>query len=410
MEIPRNRSWPAAIRSLQHREFRILWIGLIISAVGTWMQIVAQSLLVLHLTQNSGFALGLVSLAQALAFFLFALVGGGFADRLERRRLLLGTQSLLMCLALVMGLLTIAGRIQVWMIVIIAFLSGAILSFDQPARAALMSSLVPEEDLLNAISLQSAVFNSASVLGPALAGITVDTIGLPANFFLNALSFLAVLTSLLIIRPPKSGAASGRLKLLTQVQEALVTVKRDTVLPWLLLSYGTLLFSGPSLALLLPILAVRNLHISASTLGFLFSAAGIGAVSGALFLTSLSDAFKKSVLTFGAFAFWVSSLIVIGFCRTIVITFIALAFFGMSQSIIGAITSTALQTRVAHHMRGRVMSLNTLLIMGVRPLGDFPAGALISLWGAPFTAAVSASIVAVTVLSLFLRRPALRTF
>jgi MFS family permease len=409
MDIPTDQSWPAAFRSLQYRDLRILWIGLIISAVGTWMQIVAQSLLVLRLTHNSGLALGIVSLAQSLAFFLFALVGGGFADRLERRRLLLVTQSLLMGLALVMGVLTIAGEIQLWMIIIIAFLSGAILSFDQPARAALISSLVPEKDLLNAISLQSAVFNGASTLGPALAGFTVDAIGLPANFFINALSFLAVLTSLLFIRPPKSVAANVRLKLLTQIREALVAVKRDTVLPSLLLSYGILLFSGPSLPLLLPVLAVRNLHITPTTLGFLFSAAGLGAVLSALFLTSLSDALNKSVLVFGAFAVWASSLICIGFSRIVVVTFIALVIFGMSQSAIGAITSTILQTRAAQHMRGRVMSLNTLLIMGVRPLGDFPAGALISLWGAPFTAAVSATIVGVAVLSLFLSRPALRT-
>src|SRR2546421_3521519 len=351
MQMLPNRTWPAAVRSLRYPDFRVLWIGLIISAVGTWMQIVAQSLVVLRLTHNSGFALGLVSLAQALAFFLFALLGGGFADRLQRRRLLLGTQTLLMCLALLMGVLTVAGRIQVWMIVITAFLSGAILSFDQPARAALISSLVPREDLLNAVSLQSAVFNGASVLGPALAGIIVDVIGLPANFFLNALSFLAVLTSLLMIHPPELGAANGALKLLAQIREALLTVKRDTVLPWLLLSYGILLFSGPSLPLLLPILAVRNLHIAASTLGFLFSAAGLGAAMGALLITSLSDVLNKSALILSAFALWSSSLIFIGFSRTIFITFIALFFFGMAQSVIGAITSTVLQTRVAHSMR-----------------------------------------------------------
>jgi MFS family permease len=373
------------------------------------MQIVAQSLLVLRLTHNSGFALGLVSLAQACAFFLFALLGGGFADRLQRRRLLLATQTLLMCLALSMGLLTLAGRMQVWMIVIIAFLSGAVLSFDQPARAALISSLVPKEDLLNAISLQSAVFNGASVLGPALAGIIIDLIGLPANFFLNAVSFLAVLTSLRIIHPRESSAANGALNLLTQIREALLTVRRDTVLPWLLLSYGVLLFSGPSLPLLLPILAVRNLHITASTLGFLFSAAGLGAASGALLIASLSDSLNRSALVFGAFALWSTSLMFVGVNRIIVVTFIALFFFGMAQSVIGAITSTVLQTRVAHSMRGRVMSFNTLLIMGIRPLGDFPAGALISFWGAPLTAAGSATIVAVVVLSLFLKRPALRS-
>ena len=374
------------------------------------MQIVAQSLLVLRLSHNSGFALGLVSLAQALSFFLFALLGGGFADRIDRRRLVLGTQTLLMCLALAMGILTIAGIIQVWMIVVIAFLSGATLSFDQPARAALISSLVPKEDLLNAISLQSAVFNGAATIGPALAGITIDAIGLPANFFLNAVSFLAVLFSLFPIHPPRSVPATGWRRLLAQIREALSSVKRDAVLPGLLLSYGILLFSGPSLPLLLPVLAVRNLHITASTLGLLFSAAGIGAVLGALLLASISDGVNKSDLLFGAFALWVSSLAVVGFSRNLAITFVALVFFGLSQSVIGAITSTVLQTRVAHEMRGRVMSLNTLLVMGVRPLGDFPAGALISLLGAPLTAAAASAVVGLAVFSLFVRRPALRNF
>jgi MFS family permease len=207
METNLNWSWPAALRSLQHRDFRLLWGGLIVSAVGTWMQIVAQSLLVLQLTHGSAFALGLVSLAQSLAFFAFALIGGGFADRLDRKRLLMTTQSVLMTLAVLMGILTAIGTIRVWMIVTIAFLSGTALSFDQPTRAALISSLVPKEDLLNAISLQSAVFNSASMLGPALAGFMIDLVGLPANFFLNAVSFLPVLVSLVLISPPKLQAA-----------------------------------------------------------------------------------------------------------------------------------------------------------------------------------------------------------
>jgi MFS family permease len=259
------------------------------------MQIVAQSLLVLRITHGSAFALGAVSLAQASAFFLFALVGGGVADRLDRRRLLLTTQTLLMCFALIMGILTVAGLIQVWIIAALAFLSGAALSFDQPTRAALISSLVPKEDLLNAISLQSAVFNGASIVGPALAGIIVDAIGLPANFFLNAFSFLAVLLGLLSIRSPASSVKSARPKLIAQVSEALGTIKRDTVLPPLLVAYGILLFAGPSLALLLPVLSLYYLHVSAGTLGVLFSASGLGAVLGALLLASSSESANKSI-------------------------------------------------------------------------------------------------------------------
>ncbi|MBV8550955.1 MAG: MFS transporter [Acidobacteriaceae bacterium] len=408
MQTLLHRRWLDAFRSLRHREFRILWSGLIVSAVGTWMQIIAQSLLVLQLTRGSAFALGLVSLAQALAFFVFALIGGGFADRLDRKRLLLVTQSTLMCLALMLGILTSTGTIRVWMIVVIAFVSGAVLSFDQPTRAALVASLVPKEDLLNAVSLQSAVFNGASTLGPALAGITVDVIGLSANFFLNAASFLAVLIGLLFVSTAGLPRVNGRPKLLVQVSEALNTVKRDKVLPQLLLSYGTLLFFGPSLQLLLPVLAIRVLHIDAATLGILFSAAGIGAVSGALFLASFSSTIRAGAILPMAFAVWTASLIVAGLSKTVAITAAALICLGMSQSVIGAMTSTLLQTRVPHEQRGRVMSLNTLLIMGIRPLGDFPAGAFISLWGAPLTAAASATVVAMAALLVFVRRSVFR--
>jgi predicted MFS family arabinose efflux permease len=374
------------------------------------MQIVAQSLLVLRLSHGSAFVLGLVALVQALAFFVFALVGGGFADRLDGRQLLLATQSLLMCLALVMGVLTVTGKIQVWMIVAIAFASGTILSFDQPARAALVSSVVPKEHLLNAVSLQSAVFNAASTVGPALAGITVDTVGLSANFFLNAASFLAVLAALVFVRSTKSSSRVGQPKLMKQVAEALVTVKRDSVLPQLLMSYGVLLFCGPSLALLLPVLAVRNLHVSASDLGFLFSAAGIGAVLGAFALGCLSDRTHKSPIVLAAFALWTSSLICVAASKAVFPAFLALIVLGMSQNVIGSVTSTLLQLRVPHDQRGRVMSLNTLLIMGVRPLGDFPAGVLISILGAPITAAAGAMIVGLTAVLLFTRSPAMRSF
>jgi MFS family permease len=403
MDINLNRRQPAAFRSLRHRDFRVLWSGLMVSAVGTWMQIVAQSLLVLQLTHGSALALGLVSLAQSLAFFLFALVGGGFADRLDRKRLLLTTQSVLMALALAMGILTMTGTIRVWMIVTIAFLSGTALSFDQPARAALISSLVPKQDLLNAISLQSAIFNAASTLGPALAGFIIARAGLSANFFLNSLSFVPVLAGLILVSPPKLPSPKTRVALIGQVAEALATVKRDPILPWLLLSYGILLFSGPSLPLLLPVLAVHILHIGPGTLGLLFSAAGAGAVLGALFLASVPDTASKRVILFTAFAIWTSSLISVGLSRTVVITFLSLIALGMSQSVIGAITSTLLQTRVPHEQRGRVMSLNTLLMMGVRPLGDFPASVLISFCGAPFTAVASAILVGITAL-LFSRR------
>ncbi|HZR44440.1 MAG TPA: MFS transporter, partial [Ktedonobacteraceae bacterium] len=210
-------------RALQYRNFRLLWISLIVSSIGTWMQIVAQSLLVLQITHGSAFALGMVSLAQASSFFLFALIGGSVADRADKRRFLLVTQSLSMLLAFVLGILAITGVIQVWMIVILAFCSGTILSFDQPTRSSLIPILVPREDLMNAISLQSIVFNGSAFIGPVLGGIMIDVlarlgasigltgglIGYAGNFFLNGVSFLGVLVVLYMLRVPTDAAALG---------------------------------------------------------------------------------------------------------------------------------------------------------------------------------------------------------
>jgi predicted MFS family arabinose efflux permease len=363
---------------------------LVVSAMGTWMQIVAQSLLVLRLSHGSAFALGCVSLAQASAFFLFALVGGGFADRLNRRRLLIVSQSTLALLATILGVLTATGLITVPVIAAIAFVSGAILSFDQPARAALLSSVVPNEDLLNAISLQSAIFNGAAVAGPALAGLIVNWIGLAADFFLNALSFLPVLLALVLV-PSAPSALRRREKLINQIREGLGAVRRDAVLVSALASYGILLFAGPSLQLLLPVLAVDRLHVGASMLGFLFSAAGIGAVIGALTLGSVREPSVRFAR--GAVVCWCAALAVTGTATVVPVAFCALVVLGACQNIAGSSTSAFLQGRVPAQQRGRVMSLNTLLVMGVRPLGDFPAGAMIAAIGAPITAATAALVV-----------------
>jgi MFS family permease len=363
------------------------------------MQIVAQSLLVLKLTHGSAFALGCVSLSQAAAFFAFALVGGGFADRLDRRRLLLVTQSSLMTLAGLLGILTLMGTVSVPVIAVIAFLSGALLSFDQPARAALVSTLVPQEDLLNAISLQSAVFNGASIVGPALAGIVANWIGFAADFFLNALSFTGVLVALLLLTSTRQ--PRPREKLMQQIREALRSVRADPILLAALASYGILLFAGPSLQLLLPVLTLTRLHVGPATLGILFSAAGVGAVLGALIVARYRTATIR--LAEIAVVGWCAALAVVGTASAVAVTFFALLILGAAQSMVAATTAALLQTRVAAQQRGRVMSLNTLLLMGVRPLGDFPASAAISAFGAPLAAVASAAVVAVSGLLVYER-------
>ncbi len=263
-------------RALRYRDFRLLWMGLVASAVGTWMQIVALSLLVLEITHGSAFALGAVSLAQASSFFLFALIGGGVADHFDKRRLLLFTQSVSAALAILLGFLTIAGVIRFWMILVLAFLNGTVLSFDQPARGALVPTLVPPEDLMNAISLQSMVFNGASTLGPALAGVGVGLVGYAGNFFLNGASFIGVISALYVMRVRPGTGRTPQQPMIVAIRAALGNVRRDAVLPWVLSGYGTLLFLGPSSALLLPVYAVNVLHVGPERLGLLFSSSGLG--------------------------------------------------------------------------------------------------------------------------------------
>jgi MFS family permease len=414
-------------RALRYRNFRLLWISLVVSSVGTWLQIVSQSLLVLQITHSSPIALGIVSLAQAASFFLFAFIGGSIADQVDKRRFLLFTQSLSMCLAFVLGILTITGVIQVWMIVLLAFCSGTVLSFDQPARSSLIPVLVPREDLMNALSLQSTVFNGAAFIGPAIAGALIQVfsnVGTNAgifnkslfpyagNFFLNGISFLGVLVVLYLLRVPKEAMESSTAKrgpILASIKASLSAVREDAALPWILSGYGAMLFFGPSNTLILPIFGNQILHLQPVQLGLLFSAAGLGTILGALAVASLGDFQHKGTLLLASLLLWTIALFIFAFSHSFWISLLALLLFGIAQNGVGATTITLLQTRVPPQMRGRVMSLNTLLIMGVRPLGDFPASGLIALVGGPLTVLLCASLVGAYSLYLVFERPAIRS-
>jgi MFS family permease len=394
-------------RVLRHRDFRLLWLGLVGSAIGTWMQIVAQALLVLDLSHGSALALGTVSIAQALAFFLFSLFGGAVADRVDKRRLILTTQTLCMAFAIGLGVLTMLHVVHVWMVVVLAFFQGVALSFDQPTRAALVPDLVPKEELLNAFSLQAIVFTGASTIGPALAGLCMPLIGYAGIFFANAVSYLAILGALLAIRPVAAGGQT-RTPTLRAVREGLAAVRADAALPGLLAVYAALLFFGPSPALLLPVMGTRVLHLDPVHLGVLFAGAGAGTIIGGLGLASSANPSRKGRILLTSAALWTVALFGFAATRSFAPALAALLFVGVFQVGVSATAITLLQTRVPRHMSGRVMSINTLLIMGVRPLGDFFAAAVIGRFGAPFTATMSAALVAATALAVA-TRPSVRS-
>jgi MFS family permease len=361
------------------------------------MAIVALNLLVLDLTHGSALALGTVSLAQATAFLLLAPLGGGVADHMDKRRLVFITQSIMMGIAALLGVLSATHAIRFWMIPLIAFANSATLSFDQPARNALAVSLVDKEALMNAVSLQSAVFNGASMLGPALAGITLSRFGYAANFFLNSASFLAVLIALVFLDTSRvRTAARPQGGLLRSLREAFHFIRLDRVLPSIVGGYAALLFLGPSVALAVPFFTKQVLHTGATELGLLFSAVGAGTITGALTLAALGDPKHKNRIVFGGILIWTAALAAFGFSRSLPVAAAALFVLGCSQNAAGATTMALLQSRVPPEMRGRAMSVNTLLMMCLRPLGDFPAGAVIGWLGFEPAILLSAALVGTT--------------
>jgi len=380
------------------------------SALGTWMQIVAQSLLVLRISGNSAIALGVVSLAQASAFFLFAPIGGAFVDRHDKRRLLFRTQTLLMLSAFTLAALTATGAVRLWMVVLIAFTSGVLLSFDQPARAALLPLLAPPEDLTNAISLQTLAFNAASIAGPPLGGAVAAVAGLAGDFALNGCSYLAVILALFSLPPaaiPQAGGSQGRSRTWSAMREMLAVIGKKPAVSAAMLVYAVLLFVAPSQALLVPIFVSTVLGAGAAKVGFLFAASGIGTVLGSLFVASFGESFRKGRLLVSANAAWVVALAAFALSRGFTWSFSMLALMAAAQSVFTTLIITLMQSTVEAKMRGRVMSLNTLLNMGVRPLGDFPVSIAISLFGVADAALLSAAVVALAAVLVFSFRPAI---
>ncbi len=383
-------------QALRHPQYRTLWIGIFASALGTWMQIVAQSLLVLRITGNSAIALGTVSLAQASAFFLFAPMGGTFADRHDKRKLLFRTQTLLMLSAFTLAALTASGAVRLWMVVALAFTSGSLLSFDQPARAALLPLLAPPQDLTNAISLQTLAFNTAFIAGPPLGGAIATISGLATDFALNGCSYLAVIGALFLLPPASTASPPGSTshsRTWPAVLEMLAVVKRQRAVWAAVLVYAVLLFVAPSQALLVPIFVTNILGGGANRMGFLFAASGIGTVIGSLFVASLGDSRSKGRLLVSSNAIWVAALAAFAFTRSFVPSFVTLLLAAAAQSVFTILVVSLMQASVEAKMRGRIMSLNTLLNMGMRPLGDFPISVAISFYGIANVLLLSASIV-----------------
>jgi MFS family permease len=374
-------------RALQHRNFQLFIAGQLTSLIGTWMQTTAQLWLVYKLT-NSAALLGVFGFANQVPILFLAALGGYIGDRYNRHHGVIWTQIVSMVLAFVLAALTFANIIQVWELIFIAFLVGVVNAFDVPIRQAFLVEMVVKEDLPNAIALNSSIFNGARVVGPAIAGFALAWKGPAWCFFLNGVSFLAVIGALLAMRIVKRESKKEAGSPFQSLMQGFRFAMSDLPIRSTLLLLSMLSLLGLQYSVFLPIFASEVLHRGAKGFGLLMSAAGVGAVIGALhfaartsykglarWIAATSTTCAVGLVIFSqSRVFWLSMavLLVVGFCATVQM----------------AATNTTLQNRVPDQLRGRIMAVYATMFMGVQPIGSLIAGGVAKHIGAPYTLAV----------------------
>ncbi len=371
------------------------------------MQTVAQGWLVITLTDSPGW-LGAVALARSLPYLVIPPMGGVLADRLDRIRLLKVTQTLSMLLAALLAGLTAAGVVTVWHVVILAFLSSAANSVDQPTRNALLPDIVRQEDLMNAISLNSVTFQGAALVGPAVAGVLVHYIGFAGVFWLNAISFLAVLIALFLMRSP-SQHKRLQTSLAHELAEGVRFIARSRLVLNLLVLSGLFSIFGRSYTTLMPAFAREVLHTNERALGLLYSAPGLGTLVGGFLLAAAGDVRDKSRLLIGGIL--VSAGLLAGFALapSLVPALVILALVGGVTTVYTATTTTLLQVNAPGAMRGRVMSYNTVALLGLTPFGGAISGFAAEFMGVRTALFAGAVIVGVAGALVFAASPLLRS-
>jgi MFS family permease len=378
--------WATTLRALRHRNFQLFFSGQLISLIGTWMQTVAQAWLVYRLTK-SPLLLGSVGFASQFPVFLVAPLGGITADRINRQRLIIATQTAALILAGILAWLTLSGRVHVWHIFALAGLLGVVNAFDIPGRQSFLIDMVGKEDLMNAIALNSSMFNGARIIGPAIAGILVAKIGEGWCFAANSISYIAVIVGLLLMHVHCAPRASKNSPI-EDIIEGFRWVNHTRVIRALLLLLGLVSLVGMPYTVLMPIFADKILHGGARGLGILMGATGVGALFGALTLAAKTGGVK-------GLGRWVAiscaslgiSLFCFSFSTALWLSVALLLPVGYSMMLQMACSNTLIQTMVPDQLRGRVMSLYSMMFMGMAPFGAFFGGALAHRIGAPITVA-----------------------
>jgi MFS family permease len=378
-------------RALRHRNFRLFWLGQIISLVGTWMQSVAQGWLMHRLT-DSAFMLGLLGFAQFLPIMLFSLWAGAIVDRVDKRKLIFLTQTLSLVQAVLLALLVSFAVVQPWMVLVLALVFGTISAFDLPARQSFLVEMVGIEDLSNAIALNSAAFNAARVFGPAVAGLVVAWVGESWCFWINALSFVAVLAMLMRMNTVSRIDDQAGRDALQNVLDGIRYVLRVHPLRNLLLLLGATAGLGFQYMILLPVYAKQILHAGAEAYGLMVSAFGIGSLFSAVVMTRQLDRWSlRRNLLVGLTVAGVG-LLTFAWSRVLAWSLVGGVLCGFGLILYVASTNTLLQLTTEDRYRGRVMSLYTFMFIGTAPLGALASGWIAQHISAPVSTTMNATV------------------
>ena len=399
---------PSTFSALRHRNFRLWFIGQTLSLVGTWMQSVAQGWLVFQLT-GSEFALGAISFIGTLPTLFLMLPAGALADRIPRKRVLLVTQAVMMLLAFILAALAATQTLQIWHIGVLAACLGIANSFDAPARQALAVEMVEDRaDLMNAIALNSTIFNLARVVGPAIGGAVLAAVGAAWCFALNGLSFLAVLVALLMMQLPKVHQQVRTDPITLQIAEGVKYVWQTPVVRTATALVAVSSLFGFSYAVLLPAYAADVLHVGEAGLGGLNTAVGIGALIGSLIVASMARVRRKGLLLTAGSILFPAVLFAFAFSRSFWLSLAALSVIGVAFVAQNATGNTLIQSIVPDSLRGRVMAVYTLMFFGTAPFGALQAGVIAQAFGPAAGVAVGAGIALAFALFVFFTVPVLR--
>jgi MFS family permease len=391
--------------ALEHRDFRIFFIGQLISVTGTWMQTVAQGWLVLILT-GSPFLLGVTAAARSLPILLLALPAGIAADRFDRKLVIFVANTASLLFTIVLAALTLLGAIDAAGVIVLAFLLGSANAFEMTARQSFVVQLAGSRHLANAIALNSLLFNAARVVGPALAGIIVATLGVGAAFAINALSFLPVLVGLALIDPPRGEPMAGRVR--GALGDLVRYLREERRVTWLLALLGANsifasghLYLGPAL--------VRDLGQGAEGLGLLLSATGLGAIAGGLRLAATATRERRAGVLIVSGVMLGASLLAVSIAGSFPLTLILMMGAGWGMVTFNATSNTLIQTLVPDSLRGRTMSLYVLVMMGLMPVGSLLLGAIADVTSTAVALGVGGVAWGIIVVGAFLASPRLRS-